>query len=297
MSHSCDKRVSEDPLPSGAYAHCLRVARDHYENFPVASRLLPARLRPHVAAVYAFARAADDFADEGAASAGERLAELSAWRTQLERCVMGDAEHPVFIALGDTIRRFDIPVQLFHDLLDAFEQDVRVTAYATFDDVLDYCRRSANPVGRIVLALHGLLTERTAAASDALCTGLQLANFWQDVSVDARKPRVYIPEEDLVAIGALRDDILAGRSTDALRSVIRFEVERTRRYFQASVPLFGMVPLRLRLELRAIWHGGMRILDAIERTECDTTERRPVLGGADRLLILLRAFSPVPVHV
>ncbi|PLX33207.1 MAG: squalene synthase HpnC [Ignavibacteria bacterium] len=278
-----------------AYESCQRLARRHYENFPVASRLMPARLRPHVAAVYAFARHADDFADEGDASGEERRAQLEDWRAQLDACVSEEAENPVFLALGDTIRRFDIPLQLFHDLLDAFVQDTWKERYATFDDVLDYCRRSANPVGRIVLALFGRLNDENAAPSDALCTGLQLANFWQDVSVDRLKPRVYIPVEDLERYGSSVEEVLEGKDSNALRTAIAFQVQRTEEYFRAAVPLFARVPFRLRLELRAIWYGGMRILEKIEKQEYTTIVLRPTLSSKDVLAIVTRvAFTGGP---
>lgn len=275
-----------------AYASCQRLARRHYENFPVASRLMPARLRHHVAAVYAFARHADDFADEGEASGEDRRAQLEDWRAQLDACMAEESENPVFLALGDTIRRFDIPLQLFHDLLDAFVQDTWKESYATFEEVLNYCRRSANPVGRIVLALFGRLNEKNAAPSDALCTGLQLVNFWQDVSVDRLKPRVYIPVEDLDRYGSSVAEVLAGKDTHALRTAIAFQVLRTEEYFHAAVPLFARVPLRLRLELRAIWLGGMRVLEKIEKQEYTTLQFRPTLSTFDVFAILIRvAFT------
>lgn len=289
-----------------AYAYCRRLARQHYENFPVASLLLPARLRPHVAAVYAFARLADDMADEGEDPPTLRRARLEAWRAQLQhvarhehapanrgaaplRNAAADGIHPVFVALGDTIDRFGIPVQLLHDLLDAFVQDTHIARYETFDAVRDYCTRSANPVGRIILALHGILDASRAAASDALCTGLQLVNFWQDVSVDRIKPRVYIPREDLLRFGIDVDDILHGVDTPATRRVIAFEVARTHQYFQEALPLFPLVPFRLRLELAAIWRGGMKVLEKIEKQHYTVLQSRPALSATDMLSVLTAA--------
>jgi phytoene synthase len=273
-----------------AYDSCLRLAREHYENFPVASRLMPTRLRPHVAAVYAFARYADDMADEGEMSGEERRLQLEEWRRKLLRCVTEASDHPVFLALGDTIRRFSIPERLFHDLLDAFVQDTQVRQYPTFDALLDYCRRSANPVGRIVLALHGLLDDDTAPPSDALCTGLQLVNFWQDISVDRRKPRVYIPEEDLQRHGVTVQTVLDGEDTHRLRTVIAAQVQRTYRFFDDAVPLFAMVPLRLRLELSAIWRGGVCILEKIEKQGYTTVYIRPSLSLTDKIAVFSGAL-------
>lgn len=275
---------------SEAYGDCIALARDHYENFPVASWLMPWRLRPHVAAVYAFARQADDIADEGDLPGDERRAALEAWRERLHACAAGESDHPVFIALGDTIRRFDIPLQLFDDLLDAFVQDTQVQSYATFDQLLDYCRRSANPVGRIVLALYGLLDERTAPPSDALCTGLQLVNFWQDVSVDRHKPRVYIPEEELARHDCTLEDVLRGEDNHRLRTVLALQVQRTHAYFEHSLPLFSLVPLRLRLELAAIRRGGMRMLDIIENQGYNTFNSRPSLTWNDKFAVFSAAL-------
>jgi phytoene synthase len=272
-----------------AYRYCTTLAKSHYENFPVASRLMPRRLRPHVAAVYAFARHADDFADEGELTPAQRREELERWRSQLQSAVDGEAAHPVFVALGDTIRRFDIPAQLFHDLLDAFVQDTEKERYADFDELLEYCRRSADPVGRIVLALFGRLNAETALASDALCTALQLVNFWQDVSVDRRKPRVYIPEDRLATHDLTVADVLTGEDSHRLRTVIAGEVERTRLFFIRALPLFPLVPYRLRLELRAIWLGGMRILDKIEKQGYTVAQSRPTLSLIDVIAIFAGA--------
>lgn len=280
-----------------AYQYCMRLARAHYENFPVASLLMPRRLRPHVAAVYAFARLADDMADEGTAAPEARRAHLESWREGLRACEHDnergreriDARHPVFVALRETTRLFRIPAQLFNDLIDAFEQDTWKARYESFDEVLEYCRRSANPVGRIILALFACLDERTGPRADALCTGLQLVNFWQDVSVDRRIPRIYIPIEDLTRFGASEDDILSGRDSHATRTVIAFEVERTKVYFRDALPLFPLVPMRLRLELRAIWRGGIRVLEKIEKQRYTVLQSRPALSRSDLFSIFTGA--------
>ncbi|MCB2205937.1 squalene synthase HpnC [bacterium] len=267
----------------------MQLARSHYENFPVASHLLPRTLRPHISAVYAFARHADDMADEGERSGDQRRAQLEAWRERLRSCQQREADDAVFLALGDTMRRFSIPEQLFHDLLDAFVQDTEKERYEDFDEVLDYCRRSANPVGRIILALFGRLNEETGPYSDALCTALQLANFWQDVSVDRKKPRVYLPAASLEAQGLSVDDVLAGNDSHRMRTVIAGEVERARGYFLAAVPLFPMVPYRLRLELRAIWYGGMTVLEKIEKQGYNVLDSRPSLSVVDGIKLFSAA--------
>jgi phytoene synthase len=183
------------------------------------------------------------------------------------------------------MRRHDMPSQLFHDLLDAFVQDTWKERYATFDELLDYCRRSANPVGRIILALFGRLDEKTGPFSDALCTGLQLVNFWQDVSVDRKKPRLYIPEEDLARYSLSSGDILHGEDSHATRTVIAFEVERTKEFFRAALPLFPLVPPRLRLELSAIWRGGFRVLEKIEKQRYTVIQSRPALSVMDMVSV------------
>jgi squalene synthase HpnC len=251
---------------------------------------MPRRLRPHVAAVYAFARHADDLADEGTATPEQRLADLTQWRERLEQACQGTGSGHVFTALADTIRRFEIPVQLFHDLLDAFTQDAVTEDYETFEHVLAYCRRSANPVGRIVLALNGVLRERSADLSDSLCTGLQLANFWQDVSVDRLKPRIYIPKADLAHFGVASADVLAGRDSPGLRACIAFQVDRTRQYFLDARPLFRLLPWRLGVEIRAVWHGGYRILEKIEKQEYTTISHRPTLGYGDYTSMVYHAL-------
>ncbi len=280
-----------------AYAYCLRITREHYENFPVASLAMPKKLRPHTAAVYAFARYADDLADEGERTPAERQQLLEEWRGQLHAALDGTAEHPVFIALADTIRRHAIPPALFDDLIDAFVQDTITPEYETYEQVLDYCSRSANPVGRIVLSLHGILDERTAPLSDKLCTGLQLVNFWQDVSVDRLKPRVYLPKEDLQRFGVEISDVLSGKDSDRLRACIAFQVERTKDFFRDSVLLFDQLPMRLRLELRAVWRGGFRILEKIEKQEYTTVRTRPVLSSSDYVVMALYALLKGPIHV
>jgi squalene synthase HpnC len=273
-----------------AYAYCAAVARAHYENFPVGSRLADRRLRPHVHAVYAFARAADDFADE-AAWADRRVERIDAWEARLDRCLAGRADHPVFVALGDTIRRFGLQDRPFRDLLSAFRQDCRVRRYGSFEDLLDYSRRSANPVGRIVLHLFGHRDPESAERSDALCTALQLTNFWQDVAVDWAKDRVYLPRTDMGRWRVTEDDLHAGRVDERFVGLMREMIARTRALYDEARPLLGGVRGGLGLELHVVWLGGTRILDKIERAGCDVFRRRPSLSRPEVLWLAARALA------
>jgi len=266
-----------------AYQHCMRLARDHYENFPTASRLIRRDLRPAVAAIYAFARAADDLADEGNAAPEKRLKQLDAWELLLERCAREELDHPVFLALGDAIRRHDLPVDCLRDLLTAFRMDVSVHAYATLDELMFYCRHSANPVGRLMLALHGVEHPRALAASDALCTALQLTNFWQDLSRDLPNGRCYLPEEWLRAAGLDSKTLLAAtpESLDpvmpAVKQALQQAIEHTRGLFEESRALPAWLPLRLRLQVAATWHGGRSVLERTARQR-DPLRQRPCLN-------------------
>ncbi len=279
-----------------AYAACDALARSHYENFPVASRLLPRAMRPHIAAVYAFARIADDFADEGTAPAGERQARLSAWQGRLHRAAAGaengDATSEadqVFVALGHSIRTLKLPVSLFDDLLSAFGQDTTTARYASWRDVLDYCRRSANPIGRLVLRIAGYDDARLDRSSDALCTALQLTNFWQDFGRDWRAGRLYVPREVQDACGAAEADLEAGRMTRPWTAAIERATAFTRSLFDEGRAVCDGVAGRLKLELRLTWLGGARILERVERRRADLLTYRPALGMADAPLLLLRA--------
>jgi len=286
-----------------AYARCLALTRSHYENFPVA-RLIPRRLQPAVAAVYAFARTADDFADEGYDASGpanlppaERLRLLRAFDDALLASADGKPVPPewdwIFTALADTRRRYNLPLSLFQDLLSAFTQDVTVKRYATFAGVLDYCRRSANPVGRLVLLLHGFSDDTRFAQSDAICTALQLANFWQDVGVDWKKDRVYIPQEDWAAHGVTEIDFAASTASPGLRACVRFQVARTRELFERGRPLPASLPFPLSLEIRLTWLGGNHILNRVEAQDYDTLSARPAHCTSDKIRLFLRALLPL----
>jgi len=257
-----------------AYQHCQKIAAQHYENFPTASKLIRADLRPAVAAIYAFARAADDMADEGDATADERIQQIDAWEVLLERCTEESIEHPVFLALGDAIKRFHLPVQALHDLLTAFRMDCTIQRYASERELLFYCKHSANPVGRLMLALHGIHDAKAGYASDCICTALQLTNFWQDFCIDHPKGRCYLPESWLSQQHFHADELLSGniehqQAAPAIQHAITF----TRDLFQQGTSLLPMLPFRFRLQISATLHGGSAILSATERCKNPLIER------------------------
>ena len=257
---------------------------DHYENFPVASVLLPARLRRPVEAIYAFARSADDFADEGDISDSERLRLLDGYRAQLRQIEAGaPSAEPVFVRLAAAIDEFGLPVTLFHDLLDAFSQDVVKRRYADFPEVLDYCRRSANPIGRLLLHLYGMAQPPHLSHSDAICSALQLINFWQDVAIDFRKDRIYLPDEDLQRFGVREADIAAASDSEQWCSLMQFEVARARSLLESGRPLTRALPGRMGLELRFVMAGGNIVLDKIDAVRGDMFRRRPVVSKWDWL--------------
>jgi len=280
-----------------AYAACEALAQSHYENFPVASRLLPAAMRPHVAAVYAYARVADDIADEGTLPAAERLSRLDAWRRRLHAAVgsvdapSSDNEDLIVLATANSISTLSLPIALFDDLLSAFAQDVTTTRYDSWADVLDYCRRSANPVGRLVLRIAGYRDERLERSSDALCTALQLANFWQDFGRDWRAGRLYVPREVARANGAAESDLENGRLTPAWARALGDCVAATEKLFDQGRAVCDGVRGRLRWELRFTWLGGRRILERVNERRADALANRPTLGAGDVPALLWRAIS------
>jgi phytoene/squalene synthetase len=325
-----------DAQLSEAYRACMQLAARHYENFPVASRLLPPRMRRHVAAVYAFARVADDVADEGDRSAAERHELLDEWHQRLDACFASAATTPapaatrdsapprsstapsdippdlVFMALGDTVRRCRLPKAPLEDLLSAFRQDITTRSYDSWDALLDYCRRSADPIGRLVLQIawatgagrqwsrpphHGSSRARDDAppklldASDHLCTALQLTNFWQDLAIDWQRGRLYVPREVVRATGADEQDLTRGRLTPAWREALRRAAARTRQHFEAGRAVCNGVTGRLRFELRVTWLGGMAILDRLEASNFDPLTSRPTIGLIDVPKLLLRALA------
>jgi phytoene synthase len=283
-----------------AYAACEALARAHYENFPVASRLLPAAMRPHVAAVYAFARVADDIADEGSAPPAERQEQLRLWQDRIHRAAAGhvedvdageaiDRDRMIALALGHSIRSLDLPLQLFDDLLSAFGQDTMTTRYASWADVFDYCRRSANPVGRLVLRIGGYRDDALDRSSDAFCTALQLRNFWQDFGRDWRAGRLYVPREEQQASGALEADLAAGRLTPAWSRALGRAIAITGEHFERGRDVCDGVTGRLKLELRFTWLGGARILERVDRERDRLLGHRPALSAADVPRLVWRA--------
>jgi len=273
-----------------AFAYCERMARGHYENFPVASRFVPAKLRPYVWAVYAFARSADDFADE-ARFAGRRADALGYWEEQLERCFHGEAEHPIFIALRETVEKRDLPIAPLRDLLTAFTMDLSVSRYATYAQLERYIQHSAHPVGRLVLYVFDYRDPSLHCFSDDVCAALQLTNFLQDVGIDLAKDRIYLPQEDLKHFGVTEEMLYARRMTPQLRDLYRFEVARARALFERGRPIIDRVGPELGFELAMIWQGGMTILDKLEAVGYDVFHRRPTLNAADKARMVARAAT------
>lgn len=275
---------------NSAYRHCLDMARGHYENFPVASRLLPKRLRKPVAVIYAFARSADDFADEGDLAVDERLRLLNEYGTWLDELAAGSPPaQPIFIALADVIREHKLDVQLFRDLLTAFRQDVTKTRYANFGEVLDYCRYSANPVGRLLLQLYRLDGDENCAMSDAVCSSLQLINFHQDIHQDASEnDRVYLPSDEMLARGITLTHLRECINEDKMREFMHAQNARARELMLRGAPLGRVLPGRMGFELRLTIHGGLRVLDRLDAARDVFT--RPRLRYRDWALMLFRAI-------
>jgi len=278
-------------LYSSRITFLLFMAVDHYENFPVASVLLPRRLVPAVEAIYAFARSADDLADEGDALPAERLAALRAYEHALDAIERGaPSGDPMFERLAGVVAQYRLPLQPMRDLLSAFSQDVVTTRYPSYPMLLDYCRRSANPVGRLMLALFGVGDALSLRQSDAVCSALQLINFWQDVSIDIDKGRIYLPLEDLHRFGVEEINIREANVGPAWRALMQFEVERARTLMLEGAPLATRLPGRIGWELRMMVQGGLRILESIERVRYDVFRHRPKLGRRDWLVVGWRAL-------
>jgi squalene synthase HpnC len=269
-----------------AFACCERLARSHYENFSVLSWLVPRELRPHVASVYAFCRQTDDLGDE---AQGDRLALLDNWESDLRRCYGGQPDHPILIALQQTIQRFHIPPEPFLRLIEANRMDQRQQLYPTYADLLNYCEYSANPVGHMYLYLAGMATPDRLRLADYTCTALQLTNFWQDIRVDAAKGRIYLPLEDLERFGYCRDDLAGGKVNAAFISLMQFEIARTRDLFAAGLALLDTLHGRLRRAVMLFSLGGMSILDAIEAVRYDVFARRPSLSSWQKIQLMVKA--------
>lgn len=277
------------PAEADARAYTRQLAARHYENFPVLSLFVPWRLRQHFANVYAYCRWADDLADE-IEDPQKALVLLDWWETELDGCYSGRPRHPVMVALAETIGAFGIPRQPFVDLLAAFRRDQRQTRYATYADLLDYCRCSADPVGRLVLYLCKAHNAENAALSDAVCTGLQLANFWQDVCVDLEKGRIYLPLEDMARFGVTEESLAAPDDGPAFRKLLAFEVERAEELLRRGLPLARRLRGRLRVAVAGFALGGLAILQKIRAAHFTVLQARPKLTRGDKLAVLARAL-------
>ncbi|MBM3262663.1 MAG: squalene synthase HpnC [candidate division Zixibacteria bacterium] len=277
----------ETPTLDEALTYCRTLATTHYENFTVVSFFLPRPLRSHFCALYAYCRWSDDLADE-TGDTQTSLDLLNWWENELLSCYAGHPRHPVFVALEDTVCRFDIPIAPFRDLLAAFRQDQKVRRYKCYDDLLAYCRCSANPVGRLVLYLCGYRDEERQRLSDATCTALQLANFWQDVTVDLKKDRIYIPLEDMDRFGYSEADLFDRRFDDRFAALMKFEVERARALFRTGFDLCPLVDRHVRLDIELFGRGGVAVLDRISRQGYDVLSRRPSLSKTDKLGLTLQ---------
>ena len=271
-----------------SYAYCEEFVRAHTESYPVASRFVPSELRPHIVALYAFARSADDFADEPEYE-GRRAEALDRWESALSRAAHGEADHPVFVALADTMERRELPIPPLEDMLTAFRMDMDVRRYASFQALRGYTARSADPVGRLLLALFGYREPELVRYADEMSTALQLTNFWQDVAADAARDHIYLPAEDMHFFGVTEADVKALKPTPALRDLMRFEVARTRALYDKGRPLLDKLGNDLRMELTLIWLVGTTILDKIEAAHYDVFAQRPAIRRRDQAIIMARA--------
>jgi squalene synthase HpnC len=284
-----DARPTKALSPAKCRRYCRRLARRHYENFTVVSWLLPRRLCQHFYNVYAYCRWADDLADE-TGDPKHGLALLRWWEGLLHECYRGQAWHPVFVALAETIQQFEIPVDPLADLLVAFRQDQQVTRYETLEQVLEYCRYSANPVGRLVLYLGRCCDPRRGQLADSICTGLQLANFCQDVARDWQRGRVYLPQSHLRRFGCDLSSLVPGQPSDAFRQVLKAEVAEAEGWLHRGLPLVGMVPEELRLDVALFVQGGLAIVEAIRRQDYDVWSHRPEVGKMEKLRLAARCW-------
>ena len=278
------------PTLAEAQQYCRELAESHYENFHVASWLLPKHLRAHFQSIYAYCRISDDLGDE-VASQAQALALLDVWQEQLDACYRGEAKHPVFVALRETIRICDIPKEPFADLLTAFRQDQTVTRYASMSDVLGYCRYSANPVGRLVLYVCGYRDDARFALSDETCSALQLANFWQDIREDFARGRIYLPQDAMAAAGVDEMTLRNRQATPAFRALMQQQIANTRAMFARGAKLIGMVDRELGVDLDLFTRGGVEILRTIERRNYDVLSARPKISKPRKALLLLHALA------
>lgn len=286
----------QESLINSSFKYCEGITKSHYENFPVASLLVPKEKRKYIYAVYAFARAADDFADEPDIEGGQekRLALLDEWNSKLRDCYDNKSYDPIFIALGATVRECKIPIEPFENLLKAFRQDVVKNRYSNFEEVLKYCSNSAEPVGRIVLMIFGKHNEEMFLYSDKICTALQLTNFWQDISIDLKKDRVYLPLDDMKKYGYSETELLKKNCNENFRSLMEFQVKRTEEIFEEGKKLFNLIKAeeelkKLNWELKLTWLGGKEILEKIKKLNYDVLSKRPKLNLFDKLKLITRS--------
>jgi squalene synthase HpnC len=280
--------LANGPSLAEASGYCRNLARQHYENFVVGSLLLPRQIKPHFFSVYAFCRWADDLADE-IGDADRSLELLDWWEQELNRCFQGQATHPVFVALREAICKYELSDQPFRDLLSAFRQDQSGCRYDTFDELLDYCRRSANPVGHLLLAVGEVQTTDNIQYSDLVCSGLQLANFWQDVARDYARGRLYLPREDLRRFECSEQPIIDGVATPEFRQLLRMQVERAERYLVAGSSLVNRVPRWLQVDIDLFIRGGLALLKAIRNVDFDVLSRRPTVRKTEQFRLLVAA--------
>lgn len=283
------------PLPpslelEACYRYCEALVRARHHNYPVASMFARSQLRKHIFAMFAFARVADDFADE-AAYEGRRTRELDRWEEQLHLAYRGTADHPVFVALADTVDKFDLPITEFTELLSGFRTDLERHRYATFDELRSYTRQAAEPIGRLLLYIGGYRAPELQAYCEDLSSAVAIARLIQDIPADWQRGRVYIPAEDLRHFGVTEGDIANRRATPAVGALVRYEVARTRALFERARPLVDIVGADLAVELALTWHGGMRILDKIDSVGANLFAERPSLGTADKAMVLTRALA------
>ncbi len=282
-------RTANPYTPAEAFIYCQRLALNHYENFTVASWLLPRALRRHVYAVYAFCRHVDDLGDE---APGDRLSLLDDWQTELERCYHSTPRHPILMALRETIRCFAIPPEPFLKLIEANRMDQRTSRYPTFEELLHYCDHSANPVGHLFLYLFGYGDAERQGLADATCTALQLTNFWQDIAVDLGKGRVYIPQEDMARFGYSQEELERGIVNDSFRALMAFEIGRTRELFAKGLQLLDMVDGRLKVDIKLFSLGGLAVLEALERNGYDVFHRRARLSRWQKAALFVHGLLP-----
>ena len=268
---------------------CRQIARSHYENFTVGSLFLPRHLKQHIYNVYAFSRIADDFADESG-SKDQNLSRLENWERMLIACYKGDLLHPVFIALINTIQTYGIPIELFQSLITAFRQDQTITRYETYKDLLGYCQNSANPVGRIYLYLFELAEKERFVSSDAVCSSLQLTNFWQDITIDWQKGRIYIPKQDMDRFGCSESDLNGLKASQNFRELMRFEVDRTQKLFDSVKNLLDLLPKQAKFEIKLFIGGGEAMIESIRKLNYDTLAKRPVIGKRTKANLILKTL-------